>query len=73
MGPGSANRTVGGDDPLLILISVDGFDFRPDFIDDRRGMLEEDLEQMLESLLSEDRIEVGVVMSLDMVEKLFMC
>jgi hypothetical protein len=36
-------------------------------------MLEEDLEQMLESLLSEDRIEVGVVMSLDMVEKLFMC
>jgi hypothetical protein len=73
VGSGSANRTVAGDDPLLILISVDGLDFKLGFMDDRFGMLEEDLEETLEALLGEDRIEVGVVVPLDMVEELFTC
>jgi hypothetical protein len=62
------NRTVESEDLLSLLISKDGFDFGLDFIDDRFGILDVDLEETLDSLLNEDRIEFGVVMLLDVVE-----
>jgi hypothetical protein len=50
------------------LISKDGFDFGLDFIDDRFGVLDVDLEEALDSLLNEDRMEFGVVMLLDVMD-----
>jgi hypothetical protein len=67
-GSGSANRTVAGEGLLSILISKDCFDFRLDFMEDRFGTLDVDLEETLDSLLNEDRMEFGVVMPLDAME-----
>lgn len=64
MGSGSANRTVGGDDLLSVLKTVVGVDFRLDFIDDRLGLLDAEIEETLEALLKEDRSEIGVVVPL---------
>lgn len=48
-----------------MLISVDGLDFILDFMEDRLGILDEDNEETLEMLLRDDRIEVGVVVPLE--------
>jgi hypothetical protein len=50
------------------LISKDGFDLGLDFMADRVGILDVDLEETLDSLLNEDRMEFGVVMLLDVMD-----
>ena len=48
-GSGSANRTVGGEDLLHGFAPGVGVDLRLDFIDDRFGILFDDIEETLDS------------------------
>jgi hypothetical protein len=49
---------------------VHDVDFRLDFIVDRFGLYVVDIDETLESLLTEDRSDIGVVVPLDIVEDL---
>lgn len=65
---GSANRTVGGDDLLSVLGSKAGRDFRLDFKEERCFPLVPDTDDALDSVLTDDRSETGVVVPLLVVE-----